>query len=98
MIDAASAIAQVWQLRDLSPEATDALTAAGGVEPQLDGAAIIRQGETGEDAFVLIDGRLEVRIDGRHGPVPIAVLGPGELFGEQAILDPANVRTARVVA
>ena len=44
--------------------------------------------------FVIEDGTAEVRQDG----VAIGPLGPGEFFGEIAILEPAGRRTASVVA
>lgn len=98
MIEAASALAHVWQLRDLSPDALAALTGATTVEAHVADAVIVTQGDLGEDAFVVLDGRLEVRIDGPRGPVPVAVIGPGELFGELAVLDPTHRRSATVVA
>ncbi len=98
MIEAASALAHVWQLRDLSPDALSALNAATSVEAHAVDTVVVTQGEIGEDAFVVLDGRLEVRIDGPRGQVPVAVLGPSELFGELAVLDPTHLRTASVVA
>jgi putative peptide zinc metalloprotease protein len=98
VIEAASALAHVWQLRDLSPDALAALTAATTVEAHVVDSVIVTQGEVGEDAFVVLDGRLEVRIDGPRGPAPVACLGPGELFGELAVLDPTKRRTASVIA
>ena len=59
---------------------------------------MIREGDAGIDAFVVIDGRLEVQIAGKNGPLPIAVLGRGRTFGEVAIVAGAERRTASVVA
>jgi len=98
VIEAASALAHVWQLRDLSPDAFAALNDATSVEAHIADTVIVTQGEVGEDAFVVLDGRLEVRIDGPRAPVPVAVVGPGELFGELAVLDPTHRRSASVVA
>lgn len=98
MIEAASALAHVWQLRDLSPDALGALYAATTVEAHGADTVIVAQGDVGADAFVVLDGRLEVRIDGPRGPVPVAVVGSGELFGELAVLDPSHQRSATVVA
>ena len=59
------------------------------------GAAVVSEGDDDDSLFVLLDGQAEVRL----GPsrTPIAVLGPGDSFGETAVLTGAR-RTASVVA
>ena len=54
---------------------------------------IARQGEPGNGMFVVVRGRVRVVRDGR----PVATLGPGEWFGELAVLD-RGPRIASVVA
>jgi aquaporin Z len=62
------------------------------------GEVIIREGETGEDAYLVERGRLDVRRRGAGGDeVSIATLGPGDWVGEMSLLlDEA--RSATVVA
>jgi CRP-like cAMP-binding protein len=60
------------------------------VEP---GRVLARQGDSGQEFFVIIDGTAEVLRD----EAPIAELGPGEFFGEMALLDDDR-RTATVKA
>ena len=62
------------------------------VEIGLDGI-LAQQGATGHEFFIVLDGRLMV-LDGRK---PIASLGPGDFFGEIALLD-GRPRTATVRA
>jgi CRP-like cAMP-binding protein len=95
---AAPILAHVWQFRSFSPDTLDALAANAERETVARGAIVIQEGEAGIDAFVVIDGRLEVQIAGKAGPLPIAVLGAGDLFGEVAIVAGAERRTASVVA
>ena len=58
-----------------------------------EGEVLVRQGESGDAFYVIIDGSAVVRRDGRD----IAELGAGDFFGELALLDPAP-RNAAVVA
>jgi CRP-like cAMP-binding protein len=57
------------------------------------GNVIVREGDAGDEFFVIADGGAEVTRDGR----PIAKLGAGDYFGELALLDPAP-RDATVTA
>jgi eukaryotic-like serine/threonine-protein kinase len=61
------------------------------------GETIVREGEPGSDAYVIESGRCEVHrtIDGERRS--IRVMGPGEVFGEMAVLAP-GARTATVTA
>jgi CRP-like cAMP-binding protein len=52
------------------------------VEP---GVAIVREGDMGEEFFVLADGKARVT----RGGSEVADLGAGAYFGELALLDPA---------
>lgn len=46
------------------------------------GEVLLRQGETGFDLFLLLDGVLEVDVDGKV----VAEVGPGAIVGERALL------------
>lgn len=59
------------------------------------GTAIVTEGERGDEAFVLRSGR--VRVTSRAAGV-LRELGPGEVFGELAILSRHGVRTSTVEA
>jgi CRP-like cAMP-binding protein len=95
---AARVLERVWQFRSFSADTLDALAACAARETSPKGAVVIREGDAGADAFVVIEGRLEVQIAGARGPLPLAALGPGELFGEIAIVAGDERRTASVVA
>lgn len=57
------------------------------------GRTVMKQGDLGQEFALLVEGRAEIVKDG----VPVATIGPGDYFGEVALLDSIN-RTASVVA
>jgi len=57
------------------------------------GDVIVRRGESGIGFYLIADGTVEVRADGRV----LSKLGPGQFFGEMALLD-GQPRSADVVA
>jgi CRP-like cAMP-binding protein len=78
---------------DLAPREVDALVARLVPRSVRCGETIIRQGEVGDRFYVIRSGRLRVERDG----VVLTDLGPGEAFGEIALLFDVP-RTATVVA
>lgn len=61
------------------------------------GDAIVREGERADAAFVIVSGRCEVFTETDGEKQPIARLGPGDVFGETAILADSD-RMATVAA
>ncbi len=58
-----------------------------------EGAPIVTQGGAGNAFYIVLDGQTVVRRNGRK----VGEIGPGEYFGELALLDPSP-RNADVVA
>lgn len=79
----------------------DALEALAGMTFQrtfAPGEAIVEEGQTGNGLYVVLDGRVEVvKSDGSARAQSLATLGPGEPFGELALLGEWK-RTATVRA
>ncbi|MDI1480500.1 cyclic nucleotide-binding domain-containing protein [Polyangium sp. y55x31] len=52
------------------------------------GSVVFREGDSGREMFVLLDGEMEVlKQSKRKHETRVAVLGPGDWFGEMSILD-----------
>jgi hypothetical protein len=58
-----------------------------------EGETLVQQGEEGRDLFVVLDGLLDVDVDGEV----VAQVGPGAILGERALLE-GGVRTATLRA
>jgi CRP/FNR family transcriptional regulator len=74
----------------------DDLTALAAVATEVDlpaGRMVVRQGDDGNGLFLVLEGRVNVVRDGET----LATLGPGEWFGELAVLD-RGPRVASVLA
>ncbi len=69
----------------------------GGAKPKKrkikQGDALVRQGESGDELFLLLDGVLRIEVDGKA----LAEVGPGAILGERAILEGGR-RTSTMVA
>jgi CRP/FNR family cyclic AMP-dependent transcriptional regulator len=63
------------------------------LESAVEGKVIIREGGAANAFYAIEDGTVKVERDGEH----IADLGPGDVFGEQALLEKSE-RSATVIA
>lgn len=61
------------------------------------GEKLWEQGDTGDAAFIIIDGTAEVLLETKDGPLSVAEVGKNDIVGEIAILCDVP-RTASVVA
>jgi small-conductance mechanosensitive channel/CRP-like cAMP-binding protein len=84
---------QVDILSPLTPDARMQIAAAARVDSYSRGETIIRRGEEGSSMFIVHDGSVAIRVDGKE----VTRLGPGSVVGEMALLT-GETRTADVVA
>lgn len=94
--DAANALKKVSLFSSLDDSQIGTVASEANARVFADGDLIVKQGDTGAAGFwVILDGTVEVR----RGPVSLATLGPGEYFGEMALVsDHSTPRSADVVA
>jgi len=59
---------------------------------------VVIEGDTDDRLYLIVEGRAEASTIRPSGPVPLATLGPGELFGEIALLELQSSRQATVTA
>jgi CRP-like cAMP-binding protein len=85
-------------LESLSDELFEQLATELREETFAPGDVVVAEGEPGDRFYVIAEGRAEVSAHGPDGPLPLATLSPGELFGEVALLRPDALRTATVTA
>lgn len=88
-----AALRRVELVAGLSPEAQEALARAAELITVAGGTVIVREGEAGNEMFVIDQGTVRVSHEGQD----IAVLGVGDLFGEIAVLS-GGARIATVTA
>jgi CRP-like cAMP-binding protein len=85
------ALRQIPLFRDLSQKSLRAILACANEVDVPAGQVLVQPGLEGSGLFVIEEGSVMVELPNRK-----AELGPGECFGELALLTPEAVRTARV--
>lgn len=88
------ALAQVPLFSNLSPRYLRRLADLSEEHRYMEGASIVREGESGDVFFVILGG--EAKVVSKAGRV-VNSLVPGDFFGEISLLD-GGPRTATVVA
>jgi voltage-gated potassium channel len=86
-------LSQVELFRGCTKKELAAIASTTVAVDQPAGAVLCRQGSIGTQAFVVVDGKAVVSIDG----IDVADVGPGSFFGEMALLD-GGPRVATVTA
>ncbi len=82
------ALSKVWILQGLSEEELAHLSRLARTKVYKPREIIVHKGDPAEEFFVLLRGRAKVGTPGADGSdATINVMGPGEVFGEIAILD-----------
>jgi len=89
---------RVWLFSDLEDAELASIAAVARERACRRGEILVRQGDSAGDLFSVIEGRLKVgSVAGEGAEVLLSVVGPGDVFGEIALLD-EQPRSATVVA
>ncbi len=78
---------KVTLFEDLDDRSINAITNAVVEQSYAPGQEIVREGDSGVGAFIIRSGRCEVFQMRGGQPMKLAEMGPGDLFGEMALLD-----------
>jgi len=78
---------RVSWFEDVDQQTLDAIANSAVEQSYSPGQEILRQGDTGVGAFIIRSGKVEIVQEKDGKETRLAVLGPGEVFGEMALLD-----------
>jgi len=86
--DVVDVLANIHLFRGLAPEGLRRIAAIAREESFPRNAVIFREGEVGDKLYLILDGKVRIsrEVPGM-GEEALAVLGPGQMFGEMALLD-----------
>jgi CRP-like cAMP-binding protein len=84
---------KVWLFADLSEPELETLADRFQERTFSSGGVVVEEGATGTSFFVIVDGTATVSVAGQEK----ATLGPGDYFGEMAVMDDGR-RSASIVA
>jgi CRP/FNR family cyclic AMP-dependent transcriptional regulator len=88
-----SALKNAPLFADVPDDALSKVATFATLESVADGKTIIREGGYSNDFYIIEDGTVKVEREGEQ----LAELGPGDVFGEQGLLE-KQARSATVVA
>ncbi len=97
-IDMGSHLEKVELFADIEPEQLQALAGSALLRVFPRGAIVVNEGDDGHGLYVVQSGALKAFLMDENGrEMTLSLLGPGEYFGELALLD-AEPRSASVMA
>jgi CRP-like cAMP-binding protein len=92
-VDVADRISQLGKVplfAGLTPAALELVSAVANEETHAAGTRLFQHGDRGDKLYILLEGRVRISRDvAGMGEEALAVLGPGAVFGEMALLDEA---------
>lgn len=88
MTDRADQLQRIELFAGLKPEAIELVAQVATEESHALGTKIFQHGDAGDKLYLILEGRIRIsrEVPGM-GEEALAVLGPGQVFGEMALLD-----------
>lgn len=84
----AEQLANVQLFKGLTPEALDIIAQIATEESHAVGTKIFQHGDVGDKLYLILEGKVRISRDvPGMGEEALAVLGPGQVFGEMSLLD-----------
>src|SRR4026209_2150704 len=88
MNDRSEQLAKIDLFAGLKPGALELIAKVANEETHALGTKIFQRGDAGDKLYLILEGRVRISRDGPGmGEEALAVLGPGQVFGEMALLD-----------
>lgn len=88
MEDIQTALGKIHLFRGLAPRGLERIAAIAGEEVHDGGTLVFREGEIGDKLYFILDGKVRIsRNLAGMGEEALAVLGPGDAFGEMSLID-----------
>lgn len=83
-----AALAKIHLFQGIAPEGLRAIATIASEESHRLGEVVFREGEAGGALYLILDGKVRIsREVSGMGEEALAVLGPGDAFGEMALID-----------
>jgi CRP-like cAMP-binding protein len=82
----------------LPPPVLEELASHSTAERFRSGDTVVAEGDADDRLYLIVEGQAEASTTGPSGFVPLATLGPGEMIGEIALLEPESGRQSTVTA
>ena len=81
-------LAQIGLFNGVPPSHLKRVVAIGVEETYATGAKVFEEGEVGDKLYIILEGKIRIsREVSGMGEEALAVLGPGDAFGEMALID-----------